>query len=84
MEIIGYFEISPAISYGPFKGRTREKEFSFPMINQQAAQMDGISKVILENKELPSHIRGEEGLKDMRVIDAVYKAADTGNDVLIY
>lgn len=79
----GYFELSPAISYGPFKGRTREKEFSFPMINQQAAQMDGISKVILENKELPGHIRGEEGYKDMRVIDAVYKAADGGNDVMI-
>ena len=79
----GYFELSPAISYGPFKGRTREKEFSFPMINQQAAQMDGISKIILENKELPSHIRGEEGLKDMRVIDAVYKAADGGNEIMI-
>ena len=77
----GYFELSPAISYGPFKGRTSEKEFDFPTINQQAAQMDGISKLILEDTQLPSHIRGEEGLKDMRVIDAVYNAAATGKRV---
>ncbi len=48
------------------------------MINQQAAQLDGIGKLILEGKGLPSHISGEEGLKDMRVIEAIHKAAETG------
>lgn len=77
----GHFELSPAISYGPFVGGTSEKKFNFPTINQQAAQMDGIGKLILENTQLPDHIRGEEGLRDMRVIDAVYKAAETGNRI---
>ena len=77
----GFFELSPAISYGPFKGRTSEKEFDFPVINQQAAQLDGIGKLILEGKELPKHITGEEGLKDMRVIEGIYKAAETGKRV---
>ena len=77
----GFFELSPAISYGPFKGRTSEKEFDFPVINQQAAQLDGIGKFILEGQELPSHISGEEGLKDVRVIEGIYKAAETGNKI---
>ncbi|HAB26827.1 MULTISPECIES: Gfo/Idh/MocA family protein [Leeuwenhoekiella] len=79
----GFFELSPAISYGPFKGRTSEKEFDFPVINQQAAQLDGIGRLILEGKELPIHISGEEGLKDMRVIEAIYKAAETGEKIEI-
>ena len=79
----GRFEISPAISYGPFKGRTHEKEMDFPEINQQATQMDAISKVLLENKNMPEHISGIEGWKDMKVIDAIYKAAATGKKIKI-
>src|SRR5690349_2543562 len=77
----GFFELSPAISYGPFRGRTSKGELNFPEINQQATQCDEIAKVLLENKKLPSHITGEEGLKDMKVLQAVYKAAETGKRV---
>ncbi|WP_424002438.1 Gfo/Idh/MocA family protein [Maribacter sp. IgM3_T14_3] len=80
----GSFELSPAISYGPFKGRTSVEEFNFPVINQQAAQLDGIGKHIIERQQLPSHISGEEGLKDMRVIEGIYKAAKTGKKIKLY
>ena len=79
----GFFEMSPGLGYGPFKGRSSEGEFQFPVINQQAAQLDGIGKVILAGEQLPSHISGEEGLKDLRVIEAIYKAAETGKRVRI-
>jgi len=79
----GSFELSPALSYGPYTGKTSEKELKFPAINQQKTQMDEICKVLLENKKLPNHITGEEGLKDMKVINAIYKAAETGKKVLI-
>lgn len=79
----GFFETSPAISYGPFKGRTSNGEFSFPEINQQATQCDEIAKVLLASKKLPNHIGGEEGWKDAKVMDAIYKAAATGERVLI-
>jgi predicted dehydrogenase len=79
----GFFELSPAVSYGPFRGRTSAGELNFPDINQQAAQMDGIGKVLLANEPLPDHIAGAEGLKDMIVIEAIYKAAETGQRVLI-
>ncbi len=74
----GNFELSPAISYGPFRGRSPAGEFNFPEINQQQTQMDELAKYILNEIPLPLHITGHEGLKDMRVIDAIYKAAASG------
>ena len=77
----GYFELSPAISYGPFLGKTTNGPLNFPTINQQATQCDEIGKVLLENKQLPTHITGEEGLKDMRILEAIYEAANTGKKI---
>ncbi|HEX8427711.1 Gfo/Idh/MocA family oxidoreductase [Hymenobacter sp.] len=77
----GYFELEPALSYGPFKGRTSQAAFNFPVVNQQAAQLDDIAAHILAKKTLPSHISGEEGRKDMRVLEAIYQAAYTGRKV---
>lgn len=78
----GQFELSPGLSYGPFKGKTTTGVLDFPVINQQAAQLDAIGKLILENKPLPSHITGEEGLKDINIIESIYKAAQTRQRVL--
>ncbi len=79
----GAFELSPALSYGPFEGKTSEKELKFPVINQQKTQLDEICKLLLENKKLPSHITGEEGLKDIRIIKAIYKSAKTGKKIYL-
>lgn len=79
----GTFELSPGISYGPFKGKTSKGELHFPDINQQATQCDEIAKVLLANKKLPNHITGEEGLKDVRILQAIYEAARTGKKVLL-
>ena len=77
----GFFELSPALSYGPFVGRSSKGEIKFPVINQQAVQLDTIGRMILENKSLPSHITGEEGLKDIRIIEAIYKSANMAKKV---
>jgi len=77
----GNFQLSPSLSYGPYEGKTSKGPLKFPEINQQQTQMDEIAKVLLENKKLPSHITGEEGLKDIKVINAIYKAAETGKKV---
>ena len=79
----GSFELSPALSYGPFEGKSSTGPLKFPVINQQQTQMDEIAKLLLENKKLPSHITGEEGLKDIKVINAIYKAAETGKKVAL-
>jgi predicted dehydrogenase len=77
----GSFELSPGLSYGPFTGKTSKGGLNFPAINQQATQLDAIGKLILDNKQLPNHITGEEGLKDIRIINAIYQAAQTGKKV---
>ena len=79
----GSFELSPAISYGPFRGKTSLGPLNFPEINQQATQCDEIAKVILSGKVLPEHIRGEEGMKDMKVLEAIYASAGSGKKIFI-
>jgi predicted dehydrogenase len=77
----GNFELSPAISYGPFKGKTSKGELNFPEINQQQTQCDEIAKVILANQKLPTHIGGGEGMQDVKIIQAIYEAGRTGKRV---
>jgi len=79
----GTFELSPALGYGPYKGRTSKGELNFPVINQQGAQCDAIAKTILQDQQLPGHITGEEGIQDMRIVEAIYEAARTGHRISI-
>jgi predicted dehydrogenase len=77
----GWFELSPAYSYGGLQGRTGGGPMTFPNINQQAAQMDAIAEALLNGK--PSPVPGEEGLKDLKVIEAIYRSIATGQKVAI-
>jgi predicted dehydrogenase len=43
---------------------------------EQVAQMDDFSVCVQQNKI--SKVSGEEGLKDMRVVDAIYKSIASG------
>jgi predicted dehydrogenase len=79
----GSFELSPGLSYGPYEGKTSKGPLKYPPIKQQQRQLDEISKCLLENKDVPDHISGEEGLRDIKVISAIYKAAETGKRVVI-
>ncbi len=79
----GFFELSPGLGYGTYKGTTSKGELNFPIINQQATQCDEIAKVLLEDKILPSHITGAEGIKDIRILQAIYEAAKTGKKISI-
>jgi predicted dehydrogenase len=71
----GFIDMNPALSYGPFNGRTNLGEMVFPTINQQAAQIDAIASCILHHQPLPDHISGKEGFKDMLILDSIYQAA---------
>jgi glucose-fructose oxidoreductase len=77
----GWFELKPFSGYGGIKGRTSRGELKFPNINQQAAQMDEVAENILNNE--PVRVPGEEGLKDMIVVDAVYESMKTGKEIEI-
>ena len=58
------------ISYRGIKGRTSDGPLDFPVVNQQATQMDEVAECILAGK--PMRVPGEEGLKDMIVVDQIY------------
>jgi len=69
----GRFELEPFSSYRGIKGKTSKGELDFPVVNQQASQMDEVAECILSGK--PMRVPGEEGLKDMIVVDKIYECA---------
>ncbi len=77
----GWYEMGPCYGYGPIKGRTSKGEMNLPQVVHQAAQMDDFAQCIISNK--PTLVPGEEGLKDVKVIEAIYKSIDTGKLVQI-
>ncbi len=70
----GWAELNPAYRYGGLVGRTSQGPMQFPQVNQQALQMDDFAECILGNRE--SRVSGEEGLRDLRVIEAIYRSID--------
>ncbi|MBO0951628.1 Gfo/Idh/MocA family protein [Fibrella forsythiae] len=77
----GWFELSPAFGYGPLKGRTSKGPIEMPVVNHQAAHMDGVCKDLLAGNKLPNHVTGEEGLRDVKLLQAIYRAAETGRKI---
>jgi len=77
----GWFELRPAFSYGPLKGKTSDGELDIQNVNHQVAQMEDFSRCIVENCK--SDADGEEGLKDLKVIEAIYKSIATGGKVKV-
>jgi predicted dehydrogenase len=77
----GFAEMQPSTGYGPIKGRTNKGELTKPHITHQTVQMDEMSGIILQGKKPVVPVDGEEGLKDMKIIDAIYQAAKTGKKI---
>jgi predicted dehydrogenase len=77
----GWLEVRPAYGYGPLKGKTKDGDMNLPHVNHQAMQMQDFATCVLENKE--SSVNGEEGLKDLKVIEAIYKAVQSGGKVKV-
>ena len=70
----GFAELYPATGYGPIKGRTNKGELTHPHVTHQTVQMDEMASIILEGKQPIIPVDGEEGLKDLKIIDAIYEA----------
>ena len=75
----GWFELQPAYSYGGIKGETSKGKMDLPNVNQQARQMDDFAKCIIHKQKSP--VPGEMGLRDVKILMAIYEAARTGNKV---
>lgn len=77
----GFVEMKPSTGYGPIQGRTHKGELTQPHITHQTLQMDGMAQLIFEGVEPIVPVDGEEGVKDMKIIDAIFLAVKTGKKV---
>lgn len=77
----GFAELQPSTGYGPIQGRTHLGPLMQPHVTHQTTQMDEMAEIILNNKKPIVPADGEEGLKDMKIIDAIYLAAKTGKRI---
>ena len=75
----GWFQLQPAFSYGGVQGKTSRGPMNFPQVAQQTLQMDDFAYCILNDKE--SRVPGEMGLRDMKMITAIYESARMGKKV---
>jgi predicted dehydrogenase len=75
----GWFELQPAYAYNGLKGKTSEGVMTVPSVNQQAAQMDDFALCVQTNTE--TRVPGEMGLRDVRILQAIYESAQTGKTV---
>ena len=78
----GYAELGPAFDYGPLKGKTSKGDLQFPNVTEQALHMDDFAASVLNND--PVRVPGEEGLRDMIVIEGIYKSiANNGSRIAL-
>lgn len=79
----GWMEMRPSTGYGPIQGRTHKGALEQPHVTHQTLQMDGMAELIFEGKQPIVPVNGEEGVKDMKIIDAIFKAAKSGEKIQI-
>lgn len=77
----GWYELDPFSSYNGIKGRKSNGEFTFREVNQQARQMDEVAWCILNDK--PLRVTGEEGLKDIIVVEKIRESIAQGGKTLM-
>lgn len=78
----GSYQLKPMQSYSGVVATTSDGR-RFPAIEgmQQTLQMDNDALAILGRG--PSLVSAEEGLRDIRIVSAIFKAADTGKSVML-
>jgi len=78
----GWASLSPFQSYNGIRGEASDgRRFDARIPNQQARQMDDDALAILEGR--PLLVPGEEGRRDISVVEAVHEAARKGERVVI-
>jgi predicted dehydrogenase len=74
----GFAELQPATGYGPIQGRSSKGPLTQPHTEHQTLQMDEMAQIILNERKPTIAVDGHEGLKDMYILEAIYKACATG------
>lgn len=75
----GWFNLNTAFYYGNQSIETSDGPVEFPQVTEQTLQMDAFADCILNNRD--SRVPGEMGVRDMKILMAIYEAAGTGQRV---
>jgi predicted dehydrogenase len=76
----GWFALDPAFTYDGIRGtRSDGRAIEYPDIDQFAAEMDDFAECVAAGK--PTRVPGEEGLRDVKIMTAIYEAARSGRSV---
>ena len=79
----GWLEMDPATAYSGLRMRVHRgniiEEKDLPVVDHFAAEMEHMSECVTQNKEPLTP--GEEGLRDLTIMYALYEAANTGRTV---
>ena len=78
----GWFLLNPAYNYCGLQMQTSDnKKMELPPFSQQALQMDGVAISIKNNEQ--SIVPAEMGKRDVKIIEAIYAAMQSGKKVEI-
>lgn len=77
----GYVALGPAFGYDGIEASTSRGVISAPAIDQFAAELDDFASCIQEGRT--SRVSGSEGLKDLRIIEAIYRSSREGRTIPI-
>jgi predicted dehydrogenase len=81
----GWFELEPAQNYTGLRMRINRRnmieEVNLPQRDHFASEMDHMSDCVMNNKEPLTP--GEEGLRDIKLITAIYEAGRTHQTVKV-
>ncbi len=79
----GWLEMDPATAYSGLRMRVHHgntiEEKDLPVVDHFAAEMEHMSSCVMDNKEPLTP--GEEGLRDLTIMKAIYEAANRGTTV---
>jgi len=69
----GFVKLGPAFSYEGIQAESSSGPIQTPAVDQFATEMDEFASSIIESR--PSKVSGEEGLRDLQIVEAIYRSA---------
>lgn len=72
----GWINNQPSYNYSGQAVETSNGKLNYKQVNQQKLQMDDFARCVMQNEE--SIVSGEEGLKDLKIVDAIYRSIASG------
>lgn len=74
----GSFSLNPAFTYEGIQGQVNREAMKFPEVMPEALLLDHVAYSILYKASSP--VNGTEGMKDIRIIAAIYRSIASGRE----